>query len=127
MYRVILTSVLRMAVVVPLYACIDVFVRMIDDPTRASFQSDLALLELGVGHFARLDLYSNEKYSIPFARELVHIASDLQNRMRTNAATQTADASTSLGVITPTTSTTNLPTAGDVMSIDSVSRFAPWM
>ena len=72
-------ALLRIAVIVPLYACVEVFVRLIDDPAASTWSSDFALLELGVAHFARIELYSDGKHSIPFARELAQLANELHD------------------------------------------------
>jgi hypothetical protein len=113
----------RMAVIVPLYACIEVFVRLIDDPTASTWSSDFALLELGVAHFARIELYSDGKCSIPFARELAQLANDLHNNPLTSRDVQDPDldASGAGGLLTPATrgAGTNDTAGSDGLNVSS--------
>ena len=58
----------------PLYASIELFIHLLRDPTAPNAQADLTLLEIGSGHFARLEFTSDSYMSIPFVRDITQIA-----------------------------------------------------
>lgn len=118
----------RVAVVVPLYACFNIFIglidKLIDKSSGNAWQSHFALLELGVAHFARLELYSDGKYSITFARELAQLANEQHNRLQNDAVPQSTNTPASTGLTTPAG---GINGSGSVVNTESipVSRLVP--
>lgn len=68
-------------------ALIHLFIHTLERPNDPTTKSDLALIEVGAGHFARLEYDTNSEYPVPFARRIADLA-----RMaveRANPATST--------------------------------------
>ena len=55
-------------------ALINVFIYMLKNVERNTIQSDLSLLDMAAGHFARMELITAYQLSFPFAREVASIA-----------------------------------------------------
>ena len=65
-----------MAFTVPLLACVCTFIRILEASPREtakSIQADRAILELGAGYYARLELSSEGNYAVSFVRDLVRM------------------------------------------------------
>lgn len=55
-------------------ACINLFTHVLQHPGRESTQSDLSLLDIGAGHFARLEFATESVISHSFSREVAQLA-----------------------------------------------------
>lgn len=55
-------------------ALIHLFIHTLERPHHPKFKSDLALIEFGAGHFARLEYDTNNEYPVPFARRIADLA-----------------------------------------------------
>jgi hypothetical protein len=53
---------------------VNLFIHILKTPSLDSVKSDLTLLEVGAGYFARLDFETEGYCSISFPRELVQVA-----------------------------------------------------
>jgi hypothetical protein len=96
---IILTS-FRVGYYTPIYAMVNLFILILTNPSLDSVKSDLTLLEVGAGYFARLDFETEGYCSISFPRELVQVARN---------AADNAKASESVGATAATTSAPNTP------------------
>lgn len=65
-------------------ALIHLFIHTLERPNDPTTKSDLALIEFGAGHFARLEYDTNSEYPVPFARRIADLA-----RMAVERATPT--------------------------------------
>ena len=65
----------RVAYYVPLYSLTNLFIYILTDPKLDSVKSDLVLIEVGLGYFARLDFDTESYYvSTPFIKDLSQLA-----------------------------------------------------
>ena len=64
----------------PIYALINLFIYILQNPKKPGIQSDLALMEVGAGYFARVKFATASEISIDFARELAIIAREATER-----------------------------------------------
>lgn len=58
----------------PMNALIHLFIHTLERPHLSTAKSDVALIEFGAGHFARLEYDTNSEYSVPFARSIANLA-----------------------------------------------------
>jgi len=58
----------------PINALIHLFIHTLERPHLPTVKSDLALIEFGAGHFARLEYETNSEYPVPFARRIADLA-----------------------------------------------------
>lgn len=63
---------------------INLFIYVLKYPSIASVLSDVAALDVVVGHFGHLEMLSASEISYPFAREIARIAYEI---VKKNAAT----------------------------------------
>ncbi|EXJ70411.1 uncharacterized protein A1O5_06479 [Cladophialophora psammophila CBS 110553] len=68
----------------PMYALINLFIYILQNPQRPSIQSDLALMEVGAGYFARVKFATGSGISISFAREMATLAREATERVYGN-------------------------------------------
>lgn len=64
----------RVAYYVPMHAMVNLFIHILTDPSLDSVKSDLVLLEVGAGYFARLDFETEGYCSVSFPKDLVQVA-----------------------------------------------------
>ncbi|KAH0846011.1 putative fungal specific transcription factor [Fonsecaea pedrosoi] len=64
----------------PMYALINLFIYILQNPNRYGIQSDLALMEVGAGYFARVKFATASEISISFAREIATLAREATER-----------------------------------------------
>ncbi|KIW27762.1 uncharacterized protein PV07_07470 [Cladophialophora immunda] len=64
----------------PIYALINLFIYILQNPQRFGIQSDLALMEVGAGYFARVKFATSSEISISFAREMATLAREATER-----------------------------------------------
>ena len=64
----------------PMYAMINLFIHCLDQPQDGTLRSDLAILDIGAGYFAGLQLATDSVVSIPFARELAALAHETSKK-----------------------------------------------
>ncbi|KIV79464.1 hypothetical protein PV11_07026 [Exophiala sideris] len=58
----------------PIHALINLFLYILQYPQRPGVQSDLALMDMGAGYFARVQYSTDSEVSISFAREMASLA-----------------------------------------------------
>ncbi|KIV79886.1 hypothetical protein PV11_07427 [Exophiala sideris] len=58
----------------PLYAVVNVFINILCDPSLSSAQSDLRLLDVASGYFARLEYTTDSQWSVPLVKDAATIA-----------------------------------------------------
>ncbi|EXJ63292.1 uncharacterized protein A1O5_11613 [Cladophialophora psammophila CBS 110553] len=58
----------------PIYAFINLFIHILQNPDLPTVQSDLALMDVGAGHFARLEFATEAEVPIFFAKEVAALA-----------------------------------------------------
>ncbi|KIW31163.1 uncharacterized protein PV07_02832 [Cladophialophora immunda] len=58
----------------PIYAFINLFIHILQNPDLPTVPTDLALLEVGAGHFARLEFATESEVPIVFAKEVAALA-----------------------------------------------------
>lgn len=63
-----------------MYALINLFIYILQSPQRPGIQSDLALMEVGAGYFARVKFATSSEISISFAREMAAVAREATER-----------------------------------------------
>lgn len=63
----------------------NIFVHILTDPTQASVKSELALLDIGVGFAARVDLDTESYLSLPFIGEMAIMARNAVDNAEQNA------------------------------------------
>lgn len=63
-----------MAFYYPILGLINLFVHVLKHPTSPTALSDISLLEVGAGHFARLEFASSGELSFSFGREISSLA-----------------------------------------------------
>lgn len=66
----------------PVYAIISLFTYILTSLDPSQWKSDLALLNVGAGHFARLELATGSEVSFAFPMELAVLARDFIRRER---------------------------------------------
>lgn len=74
MQAITLTSRLRIGEYVQMYANTNLFIAILTEPNSESAKSDLPLLDVGAGFFARLDIDTQSVVSMSYARDLAKIA-----------------------------------------------------
>ncbi len=57
-----------------MYALINLFIHILQNPDLPTVQSDLALMDIGAGHFARLEFATDSEVPITFAKEIAALA-----------------------------------------------------
>ena len=57
-----------------MYACSNLFIHLLEHPGQASTGANLTMLEVGVGHFARLEVITQSRYRTSIVREMAHFA-----------------------------------------------------
>ncbi|KAJ2905583.1 hypothetical protein MKZ38_004877 [Zalerion maritima] len=60
----------------PAYAIINLFIHILQNPSHPNVRSDVALMDIGVGHFARLEFATNSEISVPFMKEMAALTRD---------------------------------------------------
>lgn len=65
-------------------AIINLFIYILKHPEIPRIQSDIALLNIGAGHFARLEFATDAEVSFPFVTEIAAIAREAVKRARSN-------------------------------------------
>ncbi|KIW32374.1 uncharacterized protein PV07_03926 [Cladophialophora immunda] len=58
----------------PLYAIVNIFINILYDPSVASAQSDLHLMEVASGYFARLEYTTDSQWSVPLVKDTTTLA-----------------------------------------------------
>lgn len=58
----------------PIWALINMFIHVLQNPSSPVVSSDLALMDIGTAHFSRLELATDSDLSFPFARDLTRLA-----------------------------------------------------
>ncbi|EXJ68312.1 uncharacterized protein A1O5_08927 [Cladophialophora psammophila CBS 110553] len=58
----------------PMNALMHLFIHVLERPHLPTARSDLALIDFGAGHFARLEYDTNSEYCVPFARSIANLA-----------------------------------------------------
>jgi len=58
----------------PIYALINLFIYILQAPREPRVQSDLALMDVGAGHFARIQFATASEISFTFAKEMATLA-----------------------------------------------------
>ncbi|KAJ5934040.1 hypothetical protein N7466_003587 [Penicillium verhagenii] len=103
----------------PMLAVINLFIYILKAPSLDTVPSDLALLDLAAGHFARVHFLTSAQVSFTFAREVVGLANKAVRR--TALAVPNNNRKTP-NVYTPDISPVNIP--GDSFSVfDSNASF----
>lgn len=69
----------------PLYASVNLFVHILQNPECTSAQSNLVLLDIAAGFFARLEFATDGNLSLPFARDIATLARQAVENHRTAA------------------------------------------
>lgn len=64
----------------PIYALFNLFIYILLNPNSSNIHSDVALLDICAGHFARLEFATDSNISIPLVREVAALARDVVNR-----------------------------------------------
>jgi len=57
-----------------MYALVNLFIYILQNPRHPRVQSDLALLDVGAGHFARLQIAMDSEVSVDFVKEMATLA-----------------------------------------------------
>ncbi|KAE8141779.1 hypothetical protein BDV38DRAFT_268086 [Aspergillus pseudotamarii] len=76
----------------PMLAVINLFIYILQTPTLETVESDLALLDLAAGHFAKVHFLTSSQVSFTFAREIVGLANKAV-RMATKVAPRSTNRS----------------------------------
>jgi len=58
----------------PIYALINLFIHILQSPQLPSVQSDLLVMDVGAGHFARMELATDFQISTPFVKDMAQMA-----------------------------------------------------
>ncbi|EXJ75923.1 uncharacterized protein A1O5_00431 [Cladophialophora psammophila CBS 110553] len=58
----------------PLYAVVNIFINILYDPSLASARSDLHLMEVASGYFARLEYVTDSQWSVPLVKDTTTLA-----------------------------------------------------
>lgn len=57
-----------------MYSLINLFIHILQHPDISTVQSDLALMDIGAAHFARLEFVTDSEVPIPFAKDIASLA-----------------------------------------------------
>jgi len=71
-----------------MYAIINLFIFILQNPDHSRVRSDLALMDIGAGHFARLEFATDSEISIPFVKEMAALARDAIRYARSPSSQQ---------------------------------------
>jgi hypothetical protein len=71
----------RLALFTPLVGLINLFIYVLKYPTLPTANSDIALIDVAVGHFGRLEFASSD-LAFPFTRDVASLARDLVRKTR---------------------------------------------
>jgi hypothetical protein len=63
----------------PIVALINLFIYILQNPNHPRVQSDLTLMDVGAGYFARLKFATDSEFSIDFAKEIAVLAYGVSN------------------------------------------------
>jgi hypothetical protein len=107
----------RLALFTPLLGMINLFIYVLKYPTLPTTHSDIALMDVAVGHFGRLEFASSD-LAFPFTRDAANIARVMARKIRESPPAGNAP-SPALGHLTEQPA--RLDTALD--SIDDVSFY----
>jgi hypothetical protein len=61
----------------PMYALFNLFIYILQSPNHPNVRSDVAIMDICAGHFARLEFATDSEISIPLVRELAALARDV--------------------------------------------------
>lgn len=73
----------RLAFFGPIYAVINLFIHILQNPNSPTIQSDLLLLDIGATHFTHLQLATDSEMAIPFAKDITAFARSAVQYART--------------------------------------------
>lgn len=109
----------------PIYALLNLFIYILQNPDHPNVNSDVALMDIGAGHFARLEFATDSQISVPFAKEVAALARDVVSRAKVDSLKNPKEAmNTTPGNVKSTLPT---PEAADPMIYDmppeDVDRF----
>ena len=65
---------LRLALNLPMIGLVNLLVHVLQFPSLPSAQSDVALMDVVVGHFGHLEYVTSSELAFPFAREVASLA-----------------------------------------------------
>lgn len=68
----------------PINAVVNLFIYILKHPENPRIQSDIALLNIGAGHFARLEFATDAEISFPFVTEIAALAREAVKKARSN-------------------------------------------
>jgi hypothetical protein len=71
----------RLALFTPLVGLINLFIYVLKYPTLPTSNSDIALIDVAVGHFGRLE-FALSDLAFPFTRDVASLARDLVRKTR---------------------------------------------
>lgn len=74
----------------PIYSLINMFIYILHNPQSPESQSDLALMDVGSGYFARLRVSTDSQISITLAKEMALLATQYLNEPQQGAAQDSA-------------------------------------
>lgn len=77
----------RLALYFPLVSIINLFIYVLKYPSLPTMQSDISLIDVAVGHFARLEFASSE-LSFPFTKEIARLARVMELKGKNDMAPQ---------------------------------------
>ncbi len=83
--------VIRTTFFMPLYATINLFIHILQTQDSSSVMSDMALLDIAAGHFARLEFVTDSAISFPFIKDIAALARANTKRVRTASTTSSRD------------------------------------
>lgn len=63
-----------MAYYYPLYAVVNLFISLLHDPSLGSSKTDLHLMDVATGYFARLEYSTDSQWSVPLVRDVAILA-----------------------------------------------------
>lgn len=66
----------------PIYALMNLFIHILQDPNQPSVESDLLLMEIGVGHFMRLELLTGFQTFTPFVKDISQMSRNAVEQAR---------------------------------------------
>ena len=58
----------------PMYALINLLVYILSNPTYPRLKADLAIMDIGAGHFSQLEYYTDGEVTMPFTKEIAALA-----------------------------------------------------
>lgn len=78
-----------------MYALINLFVYVLSNQTHSRIKSDLAIMDIGAGHFAQLEYNTDGDVAMPFTKEIAALARVATARVKeTRAASSFYNSST---------------------------------